>query len=176
MINFDKSMPTKSQIGSMTSAQMFINGKLAMYLSGRWMTPKFRETINFDWDIIEFPAPNKVYIDSSGWAISKKSKHKKEAVNLIKYLSGVKAGSEFANSGLILPANKKSIFQNKEQLPKNYKAHITMLNMAKPTPVNENYSSINDILTDKTEDIFNGKKQPEDVFDDKTVKELQALL
>ena len=86
MINKDKSIPTKSDMGSMTGAQMFINGKLAMYLSGRWMSPKFRETINFDWDVVEFPSPNKVYIDSSGWAVSKKSKHKDEAIALIKYL------------------------------------------------------------------------------------------
>ena len=47
-------IPTKAQVGSMTSAQMFINGELAMYLCGRWMVPIFRNSINFDWDIMEF--------------------------------------------------------------------------------------------------------------------------
>ena len=53
------------------------------------MIPKFRETISFDWDVIEFPssAENKVYIDSSGWAITKKSKNKDIALDFIKYLS-----------------------------------------------------------------------------------------
>ena len=81
--------PSKSQIGSMTTAQMFINGKLAMYLGGRWMVPKFRETIKFDWDVIEFPSnnENKLYIDASGWAVSKKSKNKALAIKFIQYLS-----------------------------------------------------------------------------------------
>lgn len=176
MINKDCSMPSKSDIGSMTTAQMFINGKLAMYLSGRWMTPKFREMIDFDWDVIEFPSPHKVYIDSSGWAVSKNSKHKKEAVELIKYLSNANAGTKFAQEGLIIPANKNSLFQEKGQKPYNYTAFITMLNGAKPTPVTENYAPINDILKEKNENIFNGKKRAEEVWNEKTVNKLKELL
>ena len=176
MINKDHTMPSKSDIGSMTTAQMFINGRLAMYLSGRWMTPKFREMINFDWDVVEFPAPNKVYIDASGWAVAKNSKHKKEAVELIKYLSCSEAESKFAKEGLIVPANKNSLFQEKNQKPYGYSIFITMLNNAKPTPVTENYAAINDIVKEKTENIFNGKYRTEEVFDEKTINRLQALL
>ena len=176
MINQDKSIPAKEQMGSMTSAQMFINGKLAMYLSGRWMTPKFRELIKFDWDVIEFPAPNKVYIDASGWAVSKKSKHKKEAIAFIKKLSSPFASCQFAKSGLIVPANKLSCFQEDGEKPFNYLAFKDMIKNSKPTTVNENYAKINDILTEKTENIFNGKKRAEEVFDTKTISELRELL
>ena len=83
--------PTKAEIGSMTTAQMFINKKLAMYMGGRWMVPKFRELIDFDWDIIAFPSNelNKTYIDSSGWALAKNSKNKENAIKFIRYLYGI---------------------------------------------------------------------------------------
>jgi multiple sugar transport system substrate-binding protein len=174
--------PTKSQIGSMTTAQMFINGKLAMYLGGRWLVPKFREAINFDWDIMEFPSTqtNKVYIDSSGWAVSKKSKNKKEAIELIKYLSSKETIDKFTQSGLILPARIDSanseVFLNKNLKPKHSEIFIDMLKFAKPTPVNENYGKINDILKEKTQKIFNSEKKSDEIIDKKTIKELESLL
>ncbi|MCD7780572.1 MAG: sugar ABC transporter substrate-binding protein, partial [Candidatus Gastranaerophilales bacterium] len=181
LINKYHAAPSKSQIGSMTTAQMFINGKIAMYLGGRWMVPKFRETADFEWDIIPFPSgeTNKVYIDASGWAVSKKSKNKKAAVEFIKYLSSQNTINEFSKSGLIIPARKDSasginFLDNKP--PKNARAFTEMLKNAKPTPVNENYGSINDILKEKVQTIFNGGKQPKDVFDEKTIKKLESML
>ncbi len=176
MINKDRTIPSKAQVGSMTSAQMFINGKLAMYLSGRWMSPKFRKTINFDWDITEFPAANKVYIDASGWAVAKKSKHKKEAVEFIKFLSSKEAETEFAKEGLIVPANKKSILQESNEKPRSYIVFKTMLKNSKPTPVNENYAAIINIVKEKTENIFNGTKNANDAFNDETIKQMEELL
>ncbi len=181
MINKDHSVPSKSQIGSMTTAQMFINGKIAMYLGGRWMVPKFRESIAFDWDIIEFPASEegKVYIDASGWAVSKNSKNKKAAIELIKYLSSENTINEFTKSGLIIPARKDSAYSKfflDNKKPHNSKAFLNMLNYSKPTPVNENYSSIDDILKEKSQIIFNSGKKAEEVYDNKTIKKLESLL
>lgn len=174
--------PSKSEIGSMTTAQMFINGKLAMYLSGRWIVPKFRETITFDWDIIEFPANNinKLYIDASGWALSKKSKHKETSIKFIEYLSSKESINSFAQSGLIVPARKdsaySSAFLNVNLKPKNSKAYIEMLKNSKPTPINENYNSINDIINEKAQSIFLGEKRIHDAYDNKTIKKLESLL
>lgn len=177
LINKYHAAPNKSEIGSMTTAQMFINGKLAMYLGGRWLMPKFNETIDFDWGIVEFPAneQNKVYIDSSGWAISKKSKNKEKAVELIKFLSSQETTDKFIQSGLIVPARKDSARIFMQQNEKN-KPFIQMLKNAKPTPVNENYSKINDILKEKSQIIFNSDAKAEDVFDGKTVNKLESLL
>ena len=182
MINKYHCMPSKAEIGSLTTAQMFINGKLAMYLGGRWMVPKFRETINFDWDIIEFPAneQNKVYVDASGWAVAKHSKHKDEAVRFIKYMSSGETLNKLAQTGLIIPARKESAYSNNflepDKKPKNNEAFINMLKYAKPTPVNENYSYINDIINEKTENLFGGKERAENLFDEKTMAKLERLL
>ena len=60
-------------------AQMFLQGKIAMHISGRWLVPKYRESAHFDWDITQFPKGTKgsiVPLDASGWAISSKSTKK----------------------------------------------------------------------------------------------------
>ncbi len=163
--------PTKSEIGSMTTAQMFINGQLAMYLGGRWMVPKFKETIDFKWDIIEFPASqnNKIYIDASGWAISKNTKNKENAIKLIKYLSNETSIRKLVLSGLITPARK---IETEDDL----KVFTTMLYNAKPTPTNKNYGKINDILKTELESVLNGEKRAENVLNERTIKKLESLL
>lgn len=177
LINKYHVAPNKAEIGCMTTAQMFINGKLAMYLGGRWLMPKFNETINFNWGVTEFPAneQNKVYIDSSGWAISKKSKNKEKAVELVRFLASKESTDKFVQSGLIVPARKDSARNFMQQNEKN-KPFIQMLKNAKPTPVNENYSKINDILKEKSQIIFNSGVKAENVFDSKTVNKLESLL
>lgn len=161
--------PTKAQIGSMTTAQMFINGKLALYLGGRWMMPKFKEAITFDWDIIEFPATNKnkVYVDASGWSVSKKSKNKENAIKLVQYLSSEKCTLKLEETGLITPARiteqENDIFR-------------IMLKNTKPTPTNKSYGKINDILKERGQSVLSGEKRAEDAFDKKTIKELESLL
>ncbi len=174
--------PSKAQIGSMTTAQMFINKKLAMYISGRWMVPKFRQTINFDWDIIEFPSTekNKIYIDSSGWAISKNSKHKEQAIKFIKYLSSKQSTEKMADCGLITPARidtaEEFILTDKKNKPSNSQIFISMIKNTKPTPVNENYGRINDILKEKTQSVLNGEKRSEIPFSNDDIKKLESLL
>ncbi len=161
--------PTKADIGSMTTAQMFINGKLALYLGGRWMLPKFKETIKFNFDIIEFPSSeeNKIYVDSSGWAIARKSKNKENAIKLVKFLSSEDSIEKLTQSDLITPARK---------IKKEQDIFIKMLKNAKATPTNKSYGKINDILKTKAESVLLGEKMAEEAFDENTIKRLESLL
>lgn len=97
-----KYAPSPSDVGSSTLAQMFLDGKIGLYLSGRWMYPKISEKANFHWDVITFPGT--VPLDASGWAISRGSKHKEEAERFVRYLSSEKSCEYFLNTGLIVPA------------------------------------------------------------------------
>ena len=97
-----KYAPTPSEVGSSTLAQMFLNGKIGLYLSGRWMYPKIKQDANFNWDVIVFPGI--VPLDSSGWAISKESKHKDSAKKFVQYLASKESSEYFLSTGLIVPA------------------------------------------------------------------------
>lgn len=170
LINKDKSVPKKWQMSSMTSAQMFIGGKTALYLSGRWLVPKFRESIDFDWDIIPFPSSNnsKTLTDASGWAISKSSKNKNEAIKFVRFLSSDEVSKSFAQTGLITPANRSVAYSDAflapSEKPHNSKVFLDILENSKPTPVNSNYAKIVDEVTKNITPVLNGKKQTKDVL------------
>ena len=148
--------PRKEEIGSATMAQMFLQGKVGMYLSGRWMVPKFRDEAKFDWDVVEFPKI--MFMDSSGWAVSKSSKHKQEAVILIKFLASEDNSKKFAQSGLIVPARVDSAYSESfldGKKPPNAQAFLNTAKNSVPTPVTVNYNEILDNLNTKAEYIFN---------------------
>ena len=130
--------------------------------------PKFKETIKFKFKTIEFPSSEekKLYVDASGWAISKKSKNKDNAVKLIQFLSSKEATEKFNNSGLITPA----------RITNQNNTFTQMLINTKPTPTNKNYGKINDILKEKGLSVLSGEKRAEEAFDTKTIRELESLL
>lgn len=94
--------PTPAQTGSSTQAQLFIDGKIALYLSGRWMYPMIKEKAKFSWDVITFPGI--VPLDASGWAIAKNSKHKNSAQKFVRFLASKENIRYFNTTGLIVPA------------------------------------------------------------------------
>lgn len=139
-----KIAPEKSQIGSSTLAQMFLDQKIAIYLSGRWMYPKISENAKFNWEVREFPLENGYYpCDASGWAISKQSRHKNASLKFIEYLSSDKSSEYFVKTGLIVPANKiSSKHLNKNE--HNEKVFLEILQKSKNTPFSKNYKKLAD--------------------------------
>lgn len=163
--------PKKSQSASLTMAQLFLQQKIAMQLSGRWLVPKYRQEAKFDWDIVQFPrgsAGSVVNIDSSGYAIAKSSKHKKDALRFVEFVSSKESLDYLSQSGLIVPARVDSAYSEsflaKNQKPKNAEAFLNTVKNGKTTPVNEDYQKITDKLKILLEPVFLGKKKAGDVL------------
>ncbi len=153
--------PRKNESASATMAQMFLQKRLGMYLSGRWMVPKFRQDAEFDWDITAFPKGIEgsiVQLDASGWAVAKSSKHKEQAFKLIEYLASRKSIEKFTNSGLIVPARKdvanSAVFLDGKK-PDNAKIFLDIIPQSKPTPVTVDYREVLDNLKTQMETRFN---------------------
>lgn len=139
-----KVAPRTSDVGSQTLAQMFIDNRIGLYLSGRWMYPKILEKANFDWAIINFPiGQNPLPCDASGWAISKNSKNKEEAIKFVKFLASPKSSKYFTSTGLIVPARKDTaqILNNSGH---NEKIFLEIIEQSKSTNININYKRISD--------------------------------
>ena len=149
--------PLKSESASATMAQMFLQGRIAMLLSGRWLTPKITEDAKFDWDVIPFPQGNAgsiVALDASGWAVSKSSRHKKEAIQLIEFLSSKENCKKFITSGLIVPA-RNDVQEEFLKSAKGSNTFFEIIKTSKPTPVPLNYKEILDKLSKELEYKFN---------------------
>ena len=133
-----KYAPTPAQTGSSTQAQMFLDGKLGLYLSGRWLYPKINETAKFKFGVVTFPGT--VTSDASGWAISKHSKHKAEAIKFVKYMSSKESIDYFTDSGLIVPARIDSSKRIKEH------AFIDAIKKSVPNQTDKNFNKNRDKL------------------------------
>ncbi len=145
-INFYKKLegtvaPLPADIGSLTQAQMFLDGKIGLYLSGRWMYPKLKHDAKFPVGIVTFPGI--VPADASGWAISKTSKHKIAAIKFVKYMSSNESLAYLTETGLIVPARKSLSSKIKE------KAFLDAIKKSKPNVVNKHYNKTRDLLNKK---------------------------
>ncbi len=153
--------PLKEESASATMAQMFLQQKLAMHLSGRWLVPKYRAEADFDWDVVPFPqgeVGSVVPLDASGWAIAKSSKNKIMARKLVDFLASKESIQKFAQSGLIVPARKdvaESVYFLDNQKPRNARAFLIAIDSSKPTPVSIDYKQILDNLKGMFEKKFN---------------------
>ena len=113
MINLYKVMPTPVAMANLGMGidLMFASGRLAMFLSGVWETPGLRK-YDFEWDVAMFPkGPSGTRgfgSGGSGYAILKSSKHKKEAWEVIKALTGPKGQAQLAKKGLAQPSHRQN--------------------------------------------------------------------
>jgi len=144
-----KIAPSKSDIGSSTLAQMFLDEKIGFYVSGRWMYPKISEKAKFSWAVINFPYGVSLQpCDVSGWAISKGGKNKEGAIELVKYLSSPKSSMYFAQTGLIVPARvDSSLILNNDF--HNEKVFLEVISKSKNTNIPKNYKKIVDEINIK---------------------------
>lgn len=172
--------PSKSDSASLTMAQLFLQQKMAMHVSGRWLVPKYRNEANFDWDVVPFPKGNVgsvVNIDASGYSISSQSKHKKEALLFVDFISSTKSLEKLSSSGLIVPARKdvaySPAFLDVMQKPKNARVFVDVIESGKVVLVNENYHKILDILNVGLEPLFLGKIKAREVFTDELLNKIK---
>ena len=136
--------PQKSQVGSLTLAQMFLDQKIAMYLSGRWIYPKIKDSANFNWEIYPFPiGKTPINCDCSGWAISKNTKHKEASLKLINYLSNESNSKLFMDTGLIIPA-RINIANELDITNHNEKVFIEVIKNSKTNITDKNYKKLVD--------------------------------
>jgi multiple sugar transport system substrate-binding protein len=106
-----KVMPSPAGItamGGLGNSDFFMNGSVAMFYSGIWKTPRFRQITTFDWDVVEFPkgpgGKRGFPMSAAGYSVVKTSKHPELAYELVKYLSGEVGQRFMAATGLTQPA------------------------------------------------------------------------
>jgi ABC-type glycerol-3-phosphate transport system substrate-binding protein len=163
-----EAMPTPAAYTNfgMSQDRMFASGRIAMFLSGIWEAPLFRN-YDFDWDVVMFPKNDKGIrafgTGGTGYAILKSSKHKKEAWEVIKALTGPEGQRQFAKRGLAQPARisvaKSDAFAGDASAPANKKMLNEAVQYAVFSPFHPKWREIEEkYIRPKMDLIFNGKK------------------
>jgi multiple sugar transport system substrate-binding protein len=149
--------PTTSEAQSMAptgawggDALLFRESRIAMNISGRWLSIQYREQKDLDWDVVSAPhGPNRVtLLASKCYSIPSTCRHIPEAITYIKHLLGKDNQLLVANYGdgmpsLDDPAITKAFTYNPEYPnERNNKLHLDEMKYAR---VQEYSPYINDL-------------------------------
>jgi multiple sugar transport system substrate-binding protein len=181
-----KVMPSPSQMsstGGVGSADLFMTGKAAMFLSGIWKTPYFRDIKNFDWDVVPFPKGptgiRRYSTGGSGYAITKTCKNPREAWKLVKYLCGREGQVQLAKTGLAQPANMeiaKSEYFLDGQKPKNKGMLLEAVKYVTYSPYMDRWNEfLIAYLNPALDKVWAGEKTPEEVLKEVVAKANKEL-
>jgi multiple sugar transport system substrate-binding protein len=157
--------PTSAEAGSSTMSQLFVQGRLAMIVNGRWAVPLYRQKLNFKWDIVPFPrgpAGSIVDADASGWVISRHSRRPQQAWQLIEFLAARGAAEAFTRPGLIIPARRdvaeSDVFLAPGQAPAGARYFLSALTEGKPTPAVPYWNELLEVLNRSLEPVWEGRQ------------------
>lgn len=113
LLHKDQVMPSSSDTQALSGGSMalFQNGQLAMFHSGLWKTPTFRNITRFKWDVAPFPvkagAKAKYWSGGSGYTMRNDVANPELAWKLVKFMAGPEGQRRLAATGLAQPALKK---------------------------------------------------------------------
>jgi len=143
------------------NVEMFVSGKVGMFISGAWDIQKIRKSLNFSWDIAPLPK-NKTratLLGTENYAISSKTKYPEEAYLLLKYLLS-KEAQKFMIDELEKQPSRISV--SKYFLSKNTgynrKVLVDALNYGKEPPNIPEWNQLLPIFQTELDYIWVGKK------------------
>ncbi len=163
--------PSAADAADIGSQKMFTNGQIGMYMSGSWAAgivfPK--EITTFEYDCAPMPKGKEraSFIGGACWGILKGSKHKKEAWELIKFMTSPSMQKHFAEKKQIIPS-RRSVAESGAYLylqapPKNKKAFIDAIAYGHPLPRVECSPEMNFIIGSEITPATLGSKTAEEV-------------
>lgn len=198
LMNRKRWIPNSTEITSVmqsNSSSLFVQGKVAMLMSGIWEVPGLRKSIApgspgyFDWDIVPFPAYKdgtlRLTSGGSGYAIMSSTEHPREAWELVRWLAGPPGMKAFAEAGLAQPAIR-SIARSDAwipgpntpielRVPANRIVTDQMVDHVDFEPTSDLWNSIKSLLTGKLDLIYTGDEDPKQALEEGTQRAQDRL-
>ena len=165
----DKSMPLLTdakEIGGVKTWYLFAQGTAAMFISGIWKTAYFQETIkDFDWDIALLPkgpgGNGKYTLGGTAYGITRKSRNKKWAWKLVKFITGKEGARKMAATGVAQPALMEvanSPFFLGSKIPASKSLMLDAVDFSSPTPFCSNWGKIQTIISEEFSRVWRGEE------------------
>jgi multiple sugar transport system substrate-binding protein len=106
-------------VGTNTGSEMFGQGKAAMVAEGNWAIPFLHDTFaHLDFATAELPKINGksgTMVFTVAYVMNRQSKHKREAWELMAYLTGKEGMQKWTSTGFALPSRKSVARQLKSE-------------------------------------------------------------
>ena len=99
-------VPNAEEEAAEDSESRFQNGRTAMYLNSRRVTPTFREITGFDWDVAALPrgAEPAGVLHSDGYCMTAATEDKDAAWHFIEFANGYEGQTIIAQTGRTVPS------------------------------------------------------------------------
>jgi multiple sugar transport system substrate-binding protein len=162
--------PSAADAADIGNQKLFTNGQIGMYISGSWAAGIIfkKEITTFTYDCAPLPMGKRraSFIGGACWGILKGSKHKKEAWELVKFMTSPSMQKHFAEQKQIIPS-RKSVAESGAYLylkdgPKNKKVFIDAISYGYPLPRVECSVEMNYIIGNEITPATLGTKSAKD--------------
>jgi multiple sugar transport system substrate-binding protein len=143
--------PTDEEVESEDLEARFANGRLAMLLQSRRVTPTFRTIEDFDWDVAPLPAygtPASI-LHSDAFCMTSGSEDKDAAWRFVEFALGTKGQEILAQTGRTVPSLKSvagsDAFLDPAQKPKNSQVFLDVIPTIRHIPSISTWPEIEDV-------------------------------
>ncbi|MFC5702674.1 extracellular solute-binding protein [Cohnella faecalis] len=142
----------------------FSTGKVAMMMNGTWQIPLLRKEGKVNWDVVELPINKQggTILGGENWAITKASKHKDVAFDIIKFANEPDNLKSFLQAAGRLPSREDYLSDPFWQDDKQLKVFADSMKVAKARAYGPNYPKISDAIQIMLQEVITGAKSPED--------------
>lgn len=141
----------------------FLNGRLAMYMESRRVTPEFRLIDAFDWDVAPLPLgrqPGSI-LHSDAYCIAAASQHQDVAWRFVEYANTQEGQRILAQSGRTVPSRldlaDSPVFLDPAAKPANSHVFVDAIPTLRAFPLLPNWSDIEGVVDAELAQAFYGQ-------------------
>ena len=170
-------VPTDDEVKAEDDEARFANGRLAMLLQSRRVTPTFRTITAFEWDVAPLPAyaqPVSI-LHSDAYCIPRGSDNKDGAWGFVEFAMGAEGQKIIAGTGRTVPSNievsRSPAFLDPAKAPRNAQAFLDAIPNLRAVPTVSTWPEIEDVANGILENALYRGDRLDDVIrelDEKT--------
>ena len=158
--------PTAADAADIGAQKLFTNGHIGMFISGSWAAAIIfdKEITSFDYDVAPLPKgkTRSSFIGGGAFGILSRSKHKKEAWELVKFMTSPVMQKHYAETQQIIPS-RRSVAESGAYLylpgkPKHKQVFIDAIAYGHPLPNIECSREMNELMISEITLAVIGKK------------------
>ena len=158
--------PQSNETGGRSEIQLFTDGRIGLYMTGRWNYPTMNQISGFDWDVVlppTGPAGKWTNGGGGGYAILKGTKHQDAAWEVLSWITGdgQKDVADVIGIQAYKPATQTDKF--KVSKPANDKAFITLAEKhTKLQPQHPKHTDVDRIISAELSKLNRGEQSARD--------------
>ena len=171
-------VPSPADTADIGQIGLWASGRIGMYFSGSWAAGLvFKDRVkDFEWDVAPVPKGRyrATFMGGSAFAMMSSSKHKKEAWELVKFMTSPYVQARWAKEQQVMPSRKSvaksGAFLDLDEPPANRRVFIEAAKYGRTLPSVYSTREMNDIISNYISLALLGRATAKEVCLDVTPK------